>query len=102
MITRNTASDIWRCHDEIEKGEKLLADMAALSTKWPEQKYLLDSFGRERGLQLGIPSGESSHRLYNVSTKLALSVIAAHIANQKAALAEANERARIELQGGIA
>lgn len=58
---------------------------------------LRDSFGRLRQLQLGIPSGEQSHRLFYVSPLLAESVIRAHIENKRAQLVEANERARIEL-----
>ena len=52
---------------------------------------------RVRQLQLGIPSGEDSHRLLDVSPVLAESVIRAHIQNKRAELAEVNERARIEL-----
>lgn len=56
-----------------------------------------DAFGRLNNLQLGVPSGEGGHRLYDVAPKLALSVIRAHIAAKKAELASANEQARLEL-----
>jgi hypothetical protein len=35
--------------------------------------------------------------MFDVQPRLAISVIQAHIANQQAALSEANEQARIEL-----
>lgn len=101
MITQETAALIWECYREIAAGEKLLADMEEQRREdRDESKYapkLRDAFGRRRDLQLGIPSGESAHRLYNVSPVLAESVIRAHIANKQAELAAANEQARIEL-----
>ena len=63
----------------------------------PHAEYLKDCFGRAQSLQLGIPSGENSHRLFNVSPSLAESVIKAHIADKRAELVEVNEDARIEM-----
>lgn len=100
MITQETASLIWSAYREIEMGEKLLADMAE-ALKWEQDKTqptLKDVFGKRRNLQLGIPSGENAHRLFDVPYPLAGSVIRAHIAEQRKQLALANERARIELQ----
>jgi hypothetical protein len=100
MITKETCSDIWAAYREIEGGEKLLADMKAERSRNQADKHaatLRDSFGRVRQLQLGIPSGENGHRLFDVSPILAESVIRAHIENKRAELVEANERARIEL-----
>lgn len=99
MITQETASLIWAAYREIEMGEKLLQDMAE-AMKWEEDKTaptLKDAFGRRRHLQLGIPSGENSRRLFDVPPPLAESVIRAHIAEQKKQLTLANERARVEL-----
>lgn len=103
MITQETASLIYAAHREIEAGQKLLADMAERQ-KFEVDKFaptLKDAFGRVQHLQLGIPCGDSSHRLLQVSPVLAESVIRAHIENSKAKLAEANERARIELSTAI-
>lgn len=100
MITAETASAIWHCYREIECAEKLLADMAKAEEKYrPEngEPTLRDAFGRAQHLQFGIPSGQNSHTLYRVSPGLAKAVINAHIANKRAELAEANERARVEL-----
>lgn len=105
MITQDTASAIWTAYREIESAKKLLADMEA-ERKKPfsdidkHAPTLKDAFGRRQHLQLGIPSGETGHRLFQVSPQLAESVIRAHIATKEAELAEANERARIELSQG--
>ena len=103
MITQETAAAIWTAYREIETAEKLLADMAA-EQKWEHDKTaptLKDAFGHKQHLQLGIPSGSNSHRLFQVPPQLAGSVIRAHIASKKAELAAANEQARIELASSI-
>lgn len=103
MITKDTCVAIWSAYREIEAGEQLLADMAKERERTQADKHaptLRDVFGRVRQLQLGIPSGENAHRLFDVSPVLAESVIRAHIENKRAELAEANERARIELHAG--
>ena len=100
MITQETCAAIYSAHREIIAGEKLLEDMKAQRERIDADKYaptLKDAFGRARQLQLGIPSGENAHRLFDVSPVLAESVIRAHIENKRAELVEANERARIEL-----
>lgn len=104
MITQETASAIWSAYREIAAAEKLLADMDEIRNQpfSDRDKYaptLKDAFGRRQHLQMGIPSGENGHRIFEVSPVLAESVIRAHIAKQKVVLVEANERARIELSG---
>ena len=104
MITQETCAAIYAAHREILAGEKLLEDMKKERSRTESDKYapvLKDAFGRVRQLQLGIPSGENSHRLFDVSPVLAESVIRAHIENKRAELVEANERARIELSEGM-
>lgn len=96
MITKQTAYDIWIAYDEIAKGEKLLADMEELRSRG-ETVNLRDAFGRPRCLQLGVPSGESSHRLFDVQPSLAVQVIKVHVAQKNAELAAMQERARAEL-----
>lgn len=100
MITKETCEAIWNAYREIEVGEKLLADMKEIRDAEridPHAPSLKDAFGRRQHLQLGIPSGENGHRLLQVSPVLGESVIRAHIENKRADLAEAQERARIEL-----
>jgi len=100
MVTKETAAMIWSAYREIESGEKLLADIEKERKSVQADQHaptLRDAFGRVRQLQLGIPSGENAHRLFDVSPVLAESVIRAHIENKRAELQQANERARIEL-----
>jgi hypothetical protein len=99
MITQETAAAIWSAYREIETGNKLLADMQK-ELRWEHDKtapVLKDAFGRKRHLQLGIPSGENCHRLLDVPASLAETCIRAHIAQKQKELAEANEKARLEL-----
>jgi len=100
MISKETSIAIWRAYREIETAEQLLVEISKnLQDKPPgnDQPTLRDAFGQERHLQLGIPSGSNVHRLFDVKPALAASVIRAHIQHKRAELAEANERARIEL-----
>lgn len=102
MITQRTAESIWSAYREISAAEKLLADLRAEREKpfSDRDKYaatLKDAFGRQRHLQLGVPCGETGHRLYDVAPELAESVIRAHIAKKQVELVQANEQARIEL-----
>lgn len=105
MITQETAARIWNAHREIETAKKMLEDVA----KGREKSFhdldehaptLRDAFGHRRHFQLGVPSGENGHRLFEVSPVLAESCIRAHIENKRRDLAEANEAARIELLSG--
>ncbi len=100
MITKDTAATIWKTYREIEAGEQLLLDMAKERERAHVDKHapvLRDAFGHVRQLQLGVPSGDNAHRLFDVSPALAESMIRAHIANKQAELAEINEIARAEL-----
>ncbi len=95
-ISQETARMIWVAYDEIANGKKLLAEMKQRQ-KQHEDPNPRDAFGRQRNLQLGIPCGESGHTLYDVQPKLAMAVIAAHIAEKRVLLTVLNERARSEL-----
>ena len=105
MITQETAALIYHIYRELEAGQKLLDDMKAIRESERLDKTeptIKDAFGRRRHLQLGIPSGENSHRILDVSPVLAESVIRAHIENKRAEMATMQERARVELEGGAA
>lgn len=103
MISQSTAERIWTAYREIAVSEKLLADMAEERERLDRDGQrnnpakLKDAFGRRKSLTLGVPSGDDSMRIFDVSEKLAESVIRAHIAQKRQQLAEANEQARIEL-----
>ena len=102
MITQETAARIWNAHREIQTGIKLLEDVAKererhLVPRDERAPTIRDAFGHRRHFQLGVPSGENGHKLFEVSPMLAESCIRAHIENKRRDLAEANEAARIEL-----
>jgi len=100
MIKQETAAAIYSAYREIKAATELLGNLETEMRKCgeqPDHATLRDAFGRERGLQLGVPSGESSHQLYNVAPQLAASVIRAHIAEKQTELVKANETARMEL-----
>ncbi len=100
-ISLETIKMLYQAYREIAAGEKLLADMTEIrKSERIDDKYaatIKDAFGSRRQLQLGIPCGNDGHRLLDVSPVLAESCIHAHIAQKRKELADANERARIEL-----
>ena len=96
MITKQTAYDIWIAYDEIDKSDKLKADMEEQIARSESSANLRDAFGRPRSLTLGIPSGDSAHRLLDVPPELAVAVIIAHRASKVAALSALNDRAKRE------
>lgn len=100
-ITLDTIKMLYQAYREIAAGEKLLTDMEEIRKRERiDDKYaatIKDAFGTRRQLQLGIPSGNDSHRLLDVSPVLAESCIRAHIEQKRKELSDANERARIEL-----
>lgn len=103
MLSQEICEKIWTCHREIAAGNELLNEVEKvieenkLSRIDATEKGLKDVFGQEKVLQLGVPSGGSSHRLFSVSYELSVPVIKAHIANKQAELAELNEMAKLQL-----
>ncbi len=98
MITKETCQKIWSCHDGIEKCHKLLADMKKELERTGDER-LIDAFGSKKGLQLGVPSGDSSHRIFNVRIDLAMKIIEAHIEDNETELIRLKSIAEIELKG---
>jgi hypothetical protein len=97
LISKETATDIALAYRELEAAEKLLTDVREASENF-RHKDIRDAFGRvQHGLQLGVPSGDNSTRLFNVPYPLAIPVIETHIAHHKAKLAALSEKARQEL-----
>jgi hypothetical protein len=97
MITKDTASRIAYAYSEIEAAEALLVIMAEAKTRI-EPPDFRDVFGRRHGmLQLGVPSGESGRRLFDVNPSLGEVVIKAHIEAKRAEIAALCELAGTEL-----
>lgn len=96
MISKETAMDIALAYREIDTAEGLLADIVE-GMKHRETPDIRDVFGRlAGGLELGVPSGKSSHRLFNVPWSLARPIIEAHIALHKSKIVALSEKARHE------
>lgn len=100
MITKETAVKIWNCHNEIENAEKIISDMAETLKQDGEKKAptLYNAFGERCGLQLSVPSGSDSHRLFGVNTELGVKIIEKHIQEKKKRLEELMAIAKIELK----
>ena len=97
MITKQTATDIALAYREIETAEKLLGEIEE-ALRRREAPDIHDAFGRHQdGLQLGVPTGQSGNRLFNVPWTLAKPIIEAHIAEHRAVIAALSEKAKIEL-----
>jgi hypothetical protein len=99
MITKQTCYHIWNCHNEIDKANEILKAMAEKLAKDETKKApdLDDGFRRPRGLQLGVPCGDSGHTLYGVGIEMGVKVIEQHIKDKQARLAELMAIAKIEL-----
>jgi hypothetical protein len=97
VISKQTAMDIALAYREIETAEELLAKITdELSLrKMPDVR---DVFGRPQdGLQLGVPSGDMSQRMFQVPWSIVKPVLELHIAHHRARIATLNEQAAIEL-----
>lgn len=96
MITYETAKQIAIAYEEIKAARELLGvlEKAKASREEPD---LRDTFGRQQKIQMGVPSGQNSHRLFHVENELATYVIDAHIAQLGARLGALNSKAATEL-----
>lgn len=97
MITKNTAAKIAYAYADIEAAEKILSELRAAKKDRREPDFR-DEFGRARGLQLGVPSGNSGRTLYSLSFELAEIVVAAHIDQKRAEISALCELAKGELE----
>lgn len=95
MITKDTCANMWRSYNEIEKANQLIDDLKEQLEKHGDL-LLPDAFGRAKGLQLGVPSGHDSHRLFDVPPHIAIQVIEAHIKLHEDLLVKYNAHAIIE------
>lgn len=101
MIGAKTSMDIAFAWREVETAEKLLAEIEKdVEFRGRETAPdIRDAFGRlQRGLQLGVPSGQNGHKLYNVPWELCRPIIEAHIARQKSLIATLSAKAIIEME----
>lgn len=96
-ISKDTAMDIALAYREVETAETLLADIlrGMDDHKAPD---IRDAFGRRQpGLELGVPSSETSRRLFHVPWTLCKPIIEAHIAHHRARIELLTAKAREEM-----
>lgn len=95
MLSQKTAAALHNCHQQILNAEKLLEETRKVIEK--EETTLRDGFGRNvRTLELGVPSGSSGHRIFNVDFELAAIIIEAQVEKYKVQLKALNELAMTE------
>lgn len=96
MLTQITAAAIHNCHQQIANAKTLLTETRKEVEREGDSK-LIDNFGRQaRSLQLGVPSGQSGHRILNVDFDLAAIIIEAQILKYEQQLVALNEIAKME------
>lgn len=99
MITKETAVKIWNCYNEIDSAEKLLQEMRESLKQQPDDPpSLRNAFGERVGLQLGVPTGSDSQRIFGVNTEMGVKIIINHIEEKKKRLEELRAIATIELK----
>ena len=101
MISAKIATDIALAHREIANATKLLGEISDQWSKLSNREMdLRDAFGRRiDGLTMGVPTGENSHRLFNVPWRLCRPIIEAHIAEQRTLIRLLSEQALAEARG---
>lgn len=100
QISKQTAMDIALAYREVEAAETLLEEVLMTLDRHQDHD-IRDAFGRRRGgLQLGVPSGDSSHRLFDVPWEMCRPILEAHIARQKSQISLLTAKAKIEMEGG--
>lgn len=101
ILPQELAMDIYNCHSEIIRANKLLDEVNAFLNKdnYDDTQALRDCFGRQQNnLQLGIPSGESSRQILQLSPKLGKYIIEAHLAAMENSLKELSLAASLALK----
>jgi hypothetical protein len=97
-ISKQTAMDIALAYREVESAERLLEDVREATKRTGPPTDIRDAFGRtQHGLQLGVPSGDGSTRLFGVPYGLAMPIIEAHAAQHRAVILALTEKARSEI-----
>jgi hypothetical protein len=98
-ISEETARQIACAYAEIRSAEEILSVVKkAISNQ--EAPDFRDAFGRQRGLQLGVPSGQNGHRLYDVSYNLGAIIVEAHLNEKRSALVALTAKAQTEISEG--
>jgi hypothetical protein len=98
MISKNTARLVYNAYSEIESAEKMLLEMREKLNDEGEFE-LKDMWGNSSGLELRIPTSQSSHTIKRVPFDLAVKVIKQHIVLQNQELERLETVCEVELTG---
>lgn len=97
QISKEVALKLAQAYDEIEVAENL-RDHIVDCLKNRTEPDIRDGFGKKQaGLQLGVPTGNSSHRLFDVPWEICEPIINAHIHEKKTLIELLNVEAQKEL-----
>lgn len=82
MISEETAIAIATAHREARVARELLEKIET-GERENRPPDILDAYGRPRGLQLGVPTSDTTQRLFTVSHAAAKLILADHIEKQR-------------------
>jgi hypothetical protein len=98
-VSKQTATDIACAYREVEVAEDLLKIITE-SLKARSVPDIRDGFGRPLpGLQLGVPLGDNSQRLFNVPWSICEPILKLHITQNLTKIAVLTEQAKAEAAG---
>lgn len=97
MITKDIARLIFNAYTEIEQGGKMIEELKKSINEKGEFE-IRDNWGDSRGLELHIPTSQSSAKIRRVPIELALTVIEGHIQAQHKELDRLKEVCKIQLK----
>jgi hypothetical protein len=98
MITKATAAKIWNAYQEIDNAKKLMTEIEEVNKQQAREQNPRDASGGRRGYQMGVPSGNDSHRIFQVRPDLGNMIILEHIKDKEKELIELDALARKELE----
>ena len=96
ILSRETASQVFAAHHDLEVGRKLLTDLDDV-IRQERGPAPWDTHTTHKRYTLGVPSGHGE-RILDLSPRLARAIIEAHIADKERQLIEVSLRAKLELE----
>ena len=99
MLSKEICVKIWNAYQQVENGKKLIEEMEEVlrNNKDLKEPCFRNAFGERVGLELGVPSGRDSSRIFGLSNVLGKKIIKEHVRNSKKRLKELMKEAEFEL-----
>ena len=100
MISVDTATAIYKCHHEIEMVEKLTANQCEHLKELDKSKSNpTELFERKPStVTLGVPTGDSSHKILSVPIDVAEAILKKHAENLESELSDLEQSAILEME----